>query len=325
MLADTAITLKERTIKALPERQFIHRTGGKVNYFILTTRVQLIISGFIVATLLWCLFTIASMFWAQSPLRSSSQQLKVQKEEFSRHLIDLDAQVSDARILLGKQQKEFEHAAGNFEQKHNTIVAMLTQGRVATKESDLAPSIYAQSKILMSPVTLDVIERQARIDLETRSPMQTGTVLDASLVSIETDQNQILISGESNMQTRIERNRAILTATGIAFTDILKNGPAGVGGPFIALDGKNKSAHSDNQQAGDFLPRLTSIQARASEVEALDKALASAPTAFPIDAENYLTSPYGCRHFAVRHRCCDGRRRPATASGNHTQRRRKVQ
>ncbi|MBL4871403.1 MAG: M23 family metallopeptidase [Robiginitomaculum sp.] len=295
MFADTLTTLKERTLKTFPERQFIHRTGGKVNYFILTTRAQLIISGIIGTILLWCLFTIASMFWDASPLRSSTHQLKVQKEEFNRHLVDLDAQVTDARELLGMQQEKFEQAAESFEQKHNTIVTMLTQGRVAEKENDLNSSIYAQSKILMSPLTLDVIERQARIEFSQQTPMQTGTVLDASLTSIELDQNNILISGDANMQTRIERDRAILSATGIPFAKILKNGPAGVGGPFIALDEKGKSAHTDQQQTGGFLSRLDNIQARATEVEALDKALASVPLAFPIDAEHYLTSPYGRR------------------------------
>lgn len=294
MLADTFTTLRERTLKTFPERQFIHRTGGQVNYFVLTTRAQLVLSSIVGIILLWCLFTIASIFWAASPLRSSNLELKVQKEEFNRHLIDLDAQVNDARELLGLQQKEFEKAAGNFEQKHNTIVTMLTQGKIAKNETELSSSIYAQSDILMSPLSLDVTKKQPRYALRALSPMQTGTVLDASLQTIELDQNKILIAGEEQIQRRIETSRAILAATGIPFASILRNGEAGVGGPFISLNDEEKP-DIPSQEMGALIPRLESIKARASEVEALDKAMASVPLAHPIDAEHYLTSAYGRR------------------------------
>ncbi len=294
MLADTLITLKERTLKTFPERQFIHRTGGQVNYFVLTTRAQLFLTGLVGIVLMWCLFTIASIFWSQSPLRSSNVELKVQKEEFNRHLIDLDAQVNDARELLGLQQKEFEKAAGNFEQKHNTIVAMLTQGKIADNENDLSPSIYAQSDILMSPVSLNVIEKQPRYSLTSLDVMNTGTILDASLQTIEKDQNKILIAGEAKIQNRIEINRAILAATGISFDRILRNGDAGVGGPFISIDEKG-APDLPKQTPGELISRLDSIKARSMEVEALDKAMISVPLAHPIDAEYYLTSSFGRR------------------------------
>lgn len=296
MLSDTLITLRERTLKAFPERQFIHRTGGRVNYFILTTKAQLVLSSIAGVVLLWCLFTVASIFWAASPLRSSTIELRVQKEEFSRHLIDLDAQVSDAQELLGLQQKEFEKAAGNFEQKHNTIVAMLTQGKIAKNENELAPSIYAISNILMSPVSLDAVTKQARYSFTSLEQMQTGTILDASMQTIESDQNKILIAGEIKIQARIEKNRAILAATGISFDRILRNGNTGLGGPFIALDDNgNPDTSLPTPELSSLVSRLESIKARASEVEALDKAMTSIPLAHPIDAEHYLTSAYGRR------------------------------
>lgn len=296
MLADSFTTARDRILKRFPERQFIHRTGGQVNYFILTTRAQLLIASIFGIIALWCLFSFASLFWAQSPLRNNTERLKVQKEEFNRHLVDMDAQVLDARELLSAQQKEFILAAASFEQKHNTIVTMLTQGGIAVDETELASSIYASSKILMSPTILDIVPRQPRQIFGERASLQTGTILDASMVSLEKDQNTILVEGEVTIQNRIESNRAILMATGIAVTDILKNGSNGVGGPFISLGGNGEIDESNSLvTAGAFLPRLDSIKARTREVEALDKAIASAPLAYPIDAENYLTSPYGRR------------------------------
>ena len=99
MLADTLISAKNRILKKFPERQFIHRTGGQVNYFMLTTRAQLWITAIVITTCLWSVFTFASLFWAQSPIHSSSVKYQVEKGEFNKHLIDLDTQVADAREL----------------------------------------------------------------------------------------------------------------------------------------------------------------------------------------------------------------------------------
>lgn len=295
MLADTLSTARERIIKPFPERQFIHRTGGQVNYFVLSTKAQLWLSGIGIAILLWSLVALFSLLWVQSPFYSSTQELRVQKEEFNRHLVDLDAQVSGAQELLTLQQSEFEKAAASFEQKHNTIVAMLTDGGIAKSNDHTDAPLYAQSDILMSPVAIDSIARQPRISLGKREAMQTGTILDASLVNLEQDQNKILSEGEVNIQSRIEKNRAILTATGIPFGNILKNAKNGVGGPFIGLGKNKKDKNKSDEISASFLPRLSHIQARAAEVKALDAAMLSVPLAFPIDAEHYLTSTYGIR------------------------------
>jgi len=289
MITPALSDIRERIMKKFPERQFIHRTGGQVNYFILSPRAQIMMASFAGIIAIWCLFTLVTVMWGQSPLRSSSKELRVQKEEYDRHLIDLDAQVGDARELLGAQQAEFELAAENFENKHNTIVVMITQGGIATGTDELALTSYASSDILMSPVVSDAIPRQARSEFGSLNKMQTGTSLDQRLVNVEHEQNQILINGEAGIQSRIELNRTILAATGIDSNDILKNAPGGVGGPLIALD------TAAPLKPGSFMPRLNSIRARAREVEILDRAVAAVPLAHPIDAENYVTSAFGRR------------------------------
>ncbi|MEE9271916.1 MAG: M23 family metallopeptidase [Robiginitomaculum sp.] len=290
MLRQTKTTAQERILKMFPERQFIHRTGGQVNYFILTTKLQLVLSSVIGLVLLWCLFTFFNVLWGQNPLNSSTKELRVQKAQFDRYLVDAKAHERDARELLIEQQKQFELAAKKFEEKHNAIVAMLEQGGMASAPEELTSTIYAQSDILMSPVTLDTIERQDRIAFSENESLRTGTVLDASLVNLDHDQNLIMIQGEAKMQENIELDRALLQATGIPVDDILKNGSNGMGGPFVSLD-KNKTTLAP----AVFLPRPQTIKARAKEAQSLESALSSVPLGHPIDAENYLTSPYGRR------------------------------
>ncbi|MBL4853308.1 MAG: M23 family metallopeptidase [Robiginitomaculum sp.] len=293
MLDISRDNIRERVLKTFPERQFIHRTGGQVNYFILSTRAQIIMAMAGSFLALWFLFTFFTVLWGQSPLRSSSKELMVQKAEYERYLVDLEAQEKDARTLLVEQQEQFELAAKHFEDKHNTIVAMITKGGIVPTAEELNPTKYASSEILMSPMVDDIIPREARVKFGQQINMATGTVIDASLVNLELDQNKILHQGERKIQDKIEKSRAVLRSTGLSLEAILKNGTGGMGGPLIEISGKKSAINAVNTSV--FLPRLDSIKARATESEALEAALKSVPLAHPIDAENYLTSPYGQR------------------------------
>lgn len=282
-------SLRERLLRTFPERQFIHRTGGRVDYFILTTRAQLLITSTAFLIAAWFLFTFISILWGQSPLRSSSKELMVQKAQYDRYIVNLEAQEQDARTLLEMQQGQFELAAKHFEDKHNTIVSMITLGGITPTEEELNLTKYASSEVLMAPMIADVIERQPRINFDELTDLNTGTVLDASLINLDLEQNNILTSGENKIQNRIETARAILRSTGIPLEKILANGEGGMGGPLIEI-GDNTIT-----KPGSFLSRLDGIKARSAEVAALEQALKSIPLAYPIDAENYVTSAYGAR------------------------------
>ncbi|MCF6220233.1 MAG: M23 family metallopeptidase [Robiginitomaculum sp.] len=276
-------------LKTFPERQFIHRTGGRVDYFILTTRAQISISAAALMVAAWFLFTFFNVLWGQSPLRSSTKELMVQKAQYERYLVDIEAQEQDARALLIQQQEQFELAAQHFENKHNTIVNMIAKGGIIPTDEELNSTKYASSEVLMAPTIADVIERQPRIKFDQRGSLTTGTVLDASLVNLELDQNKILNDGENKIQSRIETARAILRSTGLPLEKILQNGGGGMGGPLVEIGDKTML------KPGAFLPRLEAIKARSTEIEALEKALNAVPLAYPIDAENYVTSQYGRR------------------------------
>jgi len=282
-------SLRERLLRTFPERQFIHRTGGRVDYFILTTRAQLMLvsAAFLVAA--WFLFTFINVLWGQSPLRSSSKELMVQKAQYDRYIVDLEAQELDARTLLETQQGQFELAAKHFEDKHNTIVNMITVGGIAPSEDDLNLAQYASSEVLMSPMIADTVERQPRVNFGKVGDLTTGTVLDASLVNLDIEQNKLLKNGENKIQNRIETARAILRSTGLPLEKILANGEGGMGGPLIETGDTTQITH------GKFLPRLDGIKARSAEIASLEQALNAIPLAFPIDAENYVTSAYGAR------------------------------
>ncbi len=240
--------------------------------------------------LLWSLVTFMFLLIGKSPLSTNNRELKVKKQQYERYLVDLKEEQADVRSLLAKQQAQFRAAAADFEAKHNTIVDMITLGGIAPRADEIGTTKYASSKVLMAPDSLDRTPRQPRIRFKQLVKLETSTELDASLANLERDQNKLLRSGELKMQARIERDRAILMATGIPLSKILEDSSGGMGGPAIETSAKLTKAASEA-----FLPRLTSLKARAAEVDALEKALRSTPLGYPIDAESYLTSPFGRR------------------------------
>ena len=290
MLTQSLAALRERVLKMFPERQFFHRTGGEIDFFVLGTKTQLAVVGLGTVVLLWCLLALFNLIRGQDLLRSAFKEFEIREAQYERYLVNARAQEQDARNLLSQQQKHFELAARNFQDKHNTIVTMITQGGIARTEEHPEPATFAASDIVMSPTTLDPVERTARREFAAATPMQTGTILDASLFHLDANQSKILAVGEDHIQRRIEENRAILRTTGLAVLDVLGNGGHGVGGPLVSLSGD-----AANLKPGDFIPRLDAVKARSAEAEALDKAIASVPFGYPIDAESYVTSRYGTR------------------------------
>ena len=290
MLELTRKNLREHIKKMFPERQFIHRTGGKVNYFILSPRAQMIIASILALLLAWSLVTFVSLLVGRNPFTSTNKELRIKKAQYERYMIDLNAKEVDTKKMLRLQQEQFMLAAKNFEDKHNTIVSMITNGGILPSEDELDAPRYAQSEILIAPDVIDVMERQPRLRFGEHASLQTGTKLDDALVNLERDQNIILKAGALKMQQKIEKNRAILLATGLPISDILDNGNDGMGGPANEIQPTTL-----NHVPGEFLPQTDSIRARAFEVKRLENAIKATPLGGPIAAESYITSPYGRR------------------------------
>ncbi len=290
MLEISQSKIRERLTKMFPERQFIHRTGGKVNYFILTPRMQMVIAGMFMVLVIWSMLTFISLLVGKNPFTSTNKELMIKKAQYERYMIDLNAKEQDTREMLRRQQEQFKLAAQDFQNRHNTIVNMINIGGILQDEAPSDEHRYARSEILVAPDIIDVLERQPRIKFNQHTQLQTGTDLDTSMVNLERDQNKILEAGEIKMQAMIEQNRAVLAATGLPLTKILENGMAGMGGPANEI----KMA-SVTLAPGEFLPRTESIKARTYEAMRLQQALASTPLGRPIAAESYVTSSFGKR------------------------------
>ncbi|MEP3892282.1 MAG: M23 family metallopeptidase [Hellea sp.] len=288
MINDVFGELRSRVLQHFPERQIYLRSGGEVKYYVLGTRTQMAIVGGLIAVAAWCLFTMFNLLWGYNPMRAPSQEIKRVEARYERLLADAQAKESNARLMLNEQRTSFEQMAKSFEEKHQTISQIL--------KTETAPSLpvngseFAGNRVLMAPTIRDAAPRAARTAIMTSASLDTGMDIDRSLNNLDSTQNAILVSAETDTLSRIERGRAIIKATDLSVDTVLRESPFGKGGLLVDL-GDNLNLVAE----GDFGSRVASIKARVAEAEALDSALESLPFGHPVGVETYRTSSYGLR------------------------------
>lgn len=291
MLTEIIEECRSRILKQFPERQIYHRTGGEVHYFVLTTRMQVMIVSALSAVAFWCVLTITSVLLGNNPFSVTAKSQKQLRADFTRELADAKARYENAQLVIEQQRENFETQTRQFAEATDTISQFVdSSGR-----SDGRPITaveYASSRILMAPTARDTVPRAARKDL--RKFASVDPDLDPDAQKLQSTQNEILAEAEADTIERIERNRAIINSTQLSVDSILENGQFGQGGVFVSTE----SPASNDPKA----MRIASIKARVMEAEALDVALASIPFGIPVDDDHYKTSGYGMRKDPINKR-----------------------
>ena len=280
---------KKLVLRLFPERQIYLRSGGEVSYHTLKTRTQLGVVAFVSLVLFWCLFTMYNLFWGQNPLRSPSHQAQITQAENQRLLEDAEARYENAQLQLSQQQESFERAAQSFQEKHAAIAQFVNQPSTGLPFAVLPTAKSSNGHVLMQPTVRDTAPRQARSSRFSTANLDTGTQLDQPMSNLDKTQNVLLQSAELAMTDKIERNRAIIEATGFGINNILSFGLTGKGGPLIEAESNGQVTN----EAAD--PRLAHVQARTAEAQRLDDAVKALPLGHPVNAEHYRTSSYGLR------------------------------
>ncbi len=288
MINDVMSDMRSHILRHFPERQIYLRSGGEVKYYILTTKLQLGVVTLLSAMALLCLWTMLNLLIGNNPLRTSGQEMQHQKANYERMVADLKAKEENTRLMLAEQRTNFEKMARELEQKHQTL-SQIMGTQTSAVAITTAPKIeYATDRVLMAPTARDTTPRESRRDVIKTASLTTGLDFDNSLNTMGAKQDVFLISAERETLDKIERNRALIQATDMDIETILQAAPQGKGGPFIPV-GENLT--DDN----GFVSRVSAIQARAAEVQALDDAIESLPVGHPVGTETYQTSSFGLR------------------------------
>jgi len=288
MLKDIIDECRSRILHYFPERQIYHRTGGEVHYFVLKTRMQVMIVTGLTVIALWCLLTIVSVFWVNNPLRAPVKENKRMTALYERKLEDARARYENAQLIINQQREVFESQTREFAEAQTTITQFVEgTGRKVPPTENVK---YAASRVLMAPASRDPIPRKPRIDIRKEASLDVNIDIDPNVRKLKETQSAILAEAEVDTLYRIEKSRAILNSTSIGVENILKNGGFGEGGVFVPAD-ENDLPIAD----GEFGSRTTSIKARVAEAAALETALNSVPFGIPVGTDTYRTSNYGMR------------------------------
>ncbi len=275
-------------MRHFPERQIYLRSGGEVKYYVLSTRLQVLVSSLFSVMALWCLYTMINLLVGHNPLRTSGQEIKHQKANYERMVADLKAKEENTRLMLAEQQANFQTMASQLEQKHQTLAQIMGTQTSSAALSNPSPIEYVDERVLMSPSARDTTPRVSRNDVIQTASLTTGLNFDNSLNEMGAKQDAFLIKAEYETQEKIERNRALIQATDMDVETILKAAPGGKGGPYLPP--------SDFSQSKDgFISRVEAIQARAVEADVLEGAIESIPLGHPVADETYRTSGFGLR------------------------------
>ena len=288
MVNDVIGDARERILQTFPERQIYLRSGGEVSYYNLSTRLQLIVVSAIGVMALWCVLTIINLVFGINPIRPASEEVKRVEAKYERMLADSQAKQKKSQDLLAEQRASFETMAANLEAKHQTLTRIVGTDVLPSAATETAVQ-YADAQIVMAPTVRDTAERVARRRAIATTDIATGLPIDNSLTSLDDTQNAILISAEAELLDRIDLNRALIEQADMDIDSVLKEGTGGKGGLFIPIDG------GVDVPTGEFQPRVTAIQARLLENEALEEALASMPLGHPVERETVMTSDFGVR------------------------------
>ncbi|WP_427450691.1 M23 family metallopeptidase [Litorimonas sp. WD9-15] len=287
MLNDVIGDVRSNILRHFPERQIYLRSGGEVKYYVLTTKLQLAVVSAISVMALWCLFTMINMLVGNNPLRSSAQEVRHVKAQYERLLADSKAKEDNTKLMLAEQRASFEAMARTLEEKHQTLSQIM--GSTSAMPITSAGQIdYASNRVLMAPTARDTAPREARSDVIKTASLATGLDIDSSLNMLGQTQDQFLLTAEEETLDRIERNRALILSTEMDIETVLAESPYGKGGPYVPLE------MVTNTDTG-FVSRVSAIQARVAEVDALDSAVKSLPMGHPVGVETYQTSTFGVR------------------------------
>ncbi len=289
MLTDIIDECRSHILHYFPERQIYHRTGGEVHYFVLTTRMQVLIVSGLTTVALWCIFTMVSLLWVNNPLRPPVKENKRMTALYERQLEDARIRYENAQIIINQQRDVFENQTREFAEAQSTITQFV-KGTGAIASQPITSVKYASSRILMAPTSRDALPRMPRRDIRKEASLDANLGTDPNVRKLKQRQNAILAKAETETLDRIEHNRAIMNSTAISVDTILKNGGFGEGGVFVPLDGKAASLAD-----GEFGSRVSAIKARVAEAAALDDALLSIPFGTPVAGDTYRTSSYGMR------------------------------
>mgnify|MGYP002621695068 FL=1 len=278
-----------------PDRQIYHRSDGHVQYFALTTQMQVGALAIACGVAIWLtISTVNMMLEARADLARSAR--------FNQTITAYQTQLEEARAaeaaaiaFLESRSDAFDRTAGEFQVRHDTLRRLLDfADDLQVGERNLSPSLD-NGRILMAAAPADIAPRESLI--RTSAGSDGSGAAEDRVTNLMHEQEDALNRAEEAAEARLENLRAVLRLTGLRLEEVVRENArndGGTGGPFIALS--DSSLMGEGLDLSDpFNARVARIASRLVELEELERALSATPVAMPVAGPYRETSGYGSR------------------------------
>jgi murein DD-endopeptidase MepM/ murein hydrolase activator NlpD len=310
--------------KFLPERKIHLRTGGKISYFLLTKRIQLVISLIVIAFFGWVQFSTVNYLRNETIIAGKDSEISNSKKAY--------------RILLGEvsnYQKRFTNLTLDLEDSHSLMVDLVEKNASlrqnlskVSKKLDLTQSERKQIANARESLKnkLSAIENKMRnISSQNFSLADNLSTAETDLQKALSGRNKALYDGtrmsrriknleirlinfkkteEQSIQrltdstgTYIKTMKKVISIAGIDLEKLLKGfdlQDTGRGGPFIA-------AEKGDLPGNELKVSLDNLENQISIRVALQSIMKKMPLAPPLNSY-YVTSGFGKRRDPINKR-----------------------
>ncbi len=250
-----------------PERHLYLRSGGEMRGFVLSTRRQLAIAGFVAAGGLWMGISTAATLVAVFTPSKGDQEVAHTEAKYERWIADRDARLNSAVAALNAGGGSFEDMAATVEKRNAALAMMLTDLKGAPGAADA-----------MMPVLDKAAPQHA-------TPAQR-------VEAVQADQDRLIDAAETYAKNRADRLRLAFRLAGLDPAVYAGDGEAS-GGPLIeAKDPRALAAILDVDE--DFASRIQHAAADLSDMRGLNDSSQALPLARPT-VDTRETSGFGVR------------------------------
>jgi len=309
--------IDERLSTVFSLRQIVYRSQGRVACLNLTPRLQGALAGLAMLAGGWVAYTSASMLLHEQELTAKDTQIS-------------DVRVA-YRSLLGEvadYQKRFSGVVRNLEQNQSMMLDLAGQNsrlqsnlkslkssrqeRAQLEEAQTSMATYLRGvenqmqslaklnfslKDDMSSIETDLQDALTQRNtalLQSTQMRRDIRVLENKLVNLENQENVTVERLAEQADLIISNMEQLIESAGLDVEDLMAGDEtlvAGQGGPFIELQG-------DDRTAGRLKVKLQKLENRLAYSESLQAVVQKMPFAMPLNGY-YVTSKFGKRRDPV--------------------------
>ncbi len=312
-------------LKLFAEKQIYIRSQGKVTFVPISTRSQIILSGFFIAVCLWVGFASINLLFHDRIANQRELQFRQAQLAYETEMSRLQRAYDDLNAQLVLTRDWFVQTTDKLEARHNQLNNVLEQNARVSSDLRLMQESLARvaKRSKRNKSTIELVGRrrdQVHQTMESRSlsssvantepqltqaslPNGDSDSLDLNMphvpkqvinriASLDTRQRDLLDALEESVDAKVKEFEAVIAGTEILDTEnfmarVLPESELAIGGPYIPLNDRPGLNTQLHQQ-------IYRISNNLDRLQNLSQSMTKIPLATPIH-DYSVTSGFGAR------------------------------